>query len=91
MDIRRILVGNYLNDADIKRIVLREFGAALPVPAGLADRCRSPALAALMDDAAGMREVYKALGYMAPDAAWVTAAPQLDRIRLPSVVRTPGT
>jgi hypothetical protein len=71
--------------------VLREIGTALPVPGGLADRCRSPALAALVDDAAGLREVYIALGYMAPDAARVSAARQLDLIRLPSVVRTPRT
>ncbi len=82
--------GNYLYDADSKRIVLLDFGAALPVPGEIAEQYRALALAALADDTRGLREASIALGYMAPDADRATSAALVELIRLSAEVLTPG-
>jgi predicted unusual protein kinase regulating ubiquinone biosynthesis (AarF/ABC1/UbiB family) len=82
--------GNYLYDAATKRIVLLDFGAALPVPAELGEHYRALALAALADDAAGLREASLALGYLDPEADAATADALVALIKLSSEVLTPG-
>ena len=82
--------GNYLYDADSKRIVLLDFGAALPVPGEIAEQYRALALAALADDTRGLREASIALGYLAPDADLATSAGLVQLIRLSAEVLTPG-
>jgi predicted unusual protein kinase regulating ubiquinone biosynthesis (AarF/ABC1/UbiB family) len=82
--------GNYLYDAASKRVVLLDFGAALPVPAEIAAQYRAMAHAALADDDAGLRAAAMALGYMAPDAEAATADALVGLIRLSSEVLTPG-
>ena len=82
--------GNYLYDADTKRIVLLDFGAALPVPAEIAEHYLSLAHAALAEDDTGLRAASIALGYMSPDADPATAAALVQLIRLSSEVLRPG-
>ena len=82
--------GNYLYDAASKRIVLLDFGAALPVPAAIAEQYRALALAALADDDAGLRAAAVALGYIAPDADAATVRALLAMIRVSSEVLEPG-
>jgi len=82
--------GNYLYDADTQRVVLLDFGAALPVPAEIATQFRALAHATLAGDEAGMRAASIDLGYMAPDADDETARALVEMIRLSSEVLQPG-
>jgi aarF domain-containing kinase len=82
--------GNYLYDAASGRIVLLDFGAALPVPAEVGEHYRALALAALAEDEAGLTAACSALGYMAPDADAATVRVLLEMIRLSSEVLRPG-
>jgi predicted unusual protein kinase regulating ubiquinone biosynthesis (AarF/ABC1/UbiB family) len=82
--------GNYLYDAQTNRIVLLDFGAALPVPGEIAEQYLALAHAALADDEAGLRQASMALGFMAPDADTATAQALVAMIRLSSEVLTPG-
>jgi aarF domain-containing kinase len=82
--------GNYLYDAATKRVVLLDFGAALPVPEQIAGHYLSLAHAALAEDDAGMRTASVGLGYMAPDADAATAKALVEMIKLSSEVLEPG-
>ena len=82
--------GNYLYDAQTKRVVLLDFGAALPVPGEIAEQYRALAHAALADDDAGLRQAAMALGLMAPDVDTATAKALVEMIRLSSEVLRPG-
>jgi aarF domain-containing kinase len=82
--------GNYLYDAGSGRIMLLDFGAALPVPGEIAEQYRALALAALAEDDAGLKDACIALGYMAPDADAATVRVLLEMIRLSSEVLRPG-
>jgi predicted unusual protein kinase regulating ubiquinone biosynthesis (AarF/ABC1/UbiB family) len=82
--------GNYLYDAETKRIVLLDFGAALAVPAALAEQYLALGRAAIADDVKGLREASIALGYMAPDADRATVDALIEMIRLSSEVLEPG-
>jgi len=82
--------GNYLYDAERRRIALLDFGAALPVPGEIAEQYRALALAALADDTRGLREASIALGYMAPDADPAASAALVQLIQLSAEVLTPG-
>lgn len=82
--------GNYLYDAASRRIVLLDFGAALPVPGELAAQYLALARAALADDDQGLRDASTALGYLAAGAEQATVARLLDLIRLSAEVLAPG-
>jgi predicted unusual protein kinase regulating ubiquinone biosynthesis (AarF/ABC1/UbiB family) len=83
--------GNYLYDAASKRIVLLDFGAALPVPAEISRQYLALAHAALADDDAGIRDAAVALRYMAPDVDPATVDALIALIKLSSEVLSPGT
>jgi aarF domain-containing kinase len=82
--------GNYLYDADTKRVVLLDFGAALTVPREIATQFRALAHATLAGDEAGMRTAAIGLGYMAPDADEETARALVEMMQLSGEVLQPG-
>jgi predicted unusual protein kinase regulating ubiquinone biosynthesis (AarF/ABC1/UbiB family) len=82
--------GNYLYDAASGRIVLLDFGAALPVPDGIAGQYLALGRAAIADDEQGLREASMGLGYMAADADAATADALIEMIRLSAEVLEPG-
>jgi predicted unusual protein kinase regulating ubiquinone biosynthesis (AarF/ABC1/UbiB family) len=82
--------GNYLYAAESGRIVLLDFGAALAVPAVLAEQYLALAHAALADDDAGIRDASIALGYIDPDVDTATVQALITLIKLSSEVLTPG-
>ncbi len=82
--------GNYLYDPQTKRIVLLDFGAALPVPGGIAEQYLALAHGALADDVDALRAASVGLGYMAADADAATAEALVAMIRLFAEVLQPG-
>jgi predicted unusual protein kinase regulating ubiquinone biosynthesis (AarF/ABC1/UbiB family) len=82
--------GNYLYDAQTGRIVLLDFGAALPVPGEIAEQYLALGRAAIAHDEQGLREASMGLGYMAPDADAATVKALIEMIRLSSEVLEPG-
>lgn len=61
--------GNYLYEAETRRIVLLDFGAVQPVSPTLAGHYREMARAAIAGDRGELCRGAQALGYLAPDAA----------------------
>ncbi|MFP4496454.1 MAG: ABC1 kinase family protein [Halochromatium sp.] len=74
--------GNFLYDAETRRIVLLDFGATRAVPPALIDGYRQLARATLADDRAGMRQGANALGYIGSEVPTEQAERLLDLIRL---------
>lgn len=76
--------GNYLFDASSGRIVLLDFGAAVPVADALIERYRRLAHAALADDRAAMRAASIELGYVGASDPSDRVEALLDLLRLAS-------
>jgi predicted unusual protein kinase regulating ubiquinone biosynthesis (AarF/ABC1/UbiB family) len=80
--------GNFLYDAETRRIVLLDFGATRAVPAMLLEGYRLLAQATLTDDRDGMRQGAAALGYIGDDLPPDQVARLIDLIRLSGEVIT---
>jgi aarF domain-containing kinase len=83
--------GNYLYDGTSKRIVLLDFGAAIPVPATLVERYRRLADAAVADDRDAMRAASIDLGYVGAQDPTDQVDALVDLLRMSSEpLRRPG-
>lgn len=83
--------GNYLYDANGGRIVLLDFGAALPVSSELIERYRRLARAALADDRGAMRAASIDLGYVGANDRSEQVNALIDLLRMSSEpLRSPG-
>ena len=80
--------GNFLYEAESRRIVLLDFGATRAVPPALIDGYRALARATLANDQAGMRQGAVALGYIGNDVPDEQAARLIDLISLSGEVIT---
>jgi len=74
--------GNFLYDAESRRIVLLDFGATRAVPPALIAGYRQLARATLADDRTGMRQGAIALGYIGSDEPPAQVERLLDLIAL---------
>jgi predicted unusual protein kinase regulating ubiquinone biosynthesis (AarF/ABC1/UbiB family) len=83
--------GNYLYDATSGRIVLLDFGAAVPVSEDLVECYRRLARAAIDDDREAMRAASIALGYVGASDGREQVDALIDLLRLASEpLRAPG-
>jgi predicted unusual protein kinase regulating ubiquinone biosynthesis (AarF/ABC1/UbiB family) len=83
--------GNYLYDSTSARIVLLDFGAALPVAPALVDSYRRLARAAVADDRAAIRAASIDLGYVGAQDAVDRVDALIDLLRLAGEpLRSPG-
>lgn len=83
--------GNYLYDATSGRIVLLDFGAALPVRSDFVERYRQLARAAFDDDRAAMRAASIDLGYVGANDPSEQVNALIDLLRISSEpLRSPG-
>ncbi|WP_462321201.1 ABC1 kinase family protein [Halochromatium sp.] len=80
--------GNFLYDAQSRRIVLLDFGATRAVSPTLIDGYRALARATLANDQAGMQQGAIALGYIGDDVPAEQAARLVDLISLSGEVIT---
>lgn len=83
--------GNYLYDAASGRLVLLDFGAAVPVSSRLIESYRRLARAALADDPAAIRDAALELGYVGAHDPGQQVAALIELLRLAGEpVRSPG-
>ena len=80
--------GNFLYDADSRRIVLLDFGATRTVPSELVEGYRALGRAAVAGDRRGLRDGAERLGYIAADDPPAQVERLLDLIALSGEVIT---